>query len=40
MRFSAAGHGRATLVGEGSYWVNGRGPFPWTQPDPGAEATF
>ena len=40
MRFSAAGHGRATLVGDGSYWVNGRGPFPWTQPDPGVEATF
>jgi hypothetical protein len=38
MRFSAAGHGRATLVGDGSYWVNGHGPFPWT--DPGAEAAF
>ena len=30
MRFTAAGHGRATLVGDGSYWVNGHGPFPWT----------
>jgi len=38
MRFSAAGHGRATLVGDGSYWVNGRGPFPWS--DPGVEAAF
>jgi hypothetical protein len=33
MRFRAAGHGRATLVGEGSYWVNGRGPLPWTDRD-------
>jgi hypothetical protein len=38
MRFTAAGHGRATLVGDGSYWVNGRGPFPWS--DPGVEAAF
>jgi hypothetical protein len=38
MRFSAAGHGRATLVGTGSYWVNGRGPLPWT--DPSTEADF
>jgi len=38
IRFSAAGHGRATLVGTGSYWINGRGPLPWT--DPGAEAAF
>ena len=38
MRFSAAGHGRATLVGTGSYWVNGRGPLPWT--DQGIEAAF
>ena len=38
MRFSAAGHGRATLVGAGSYWVNGHGPLPWT--DPGTEAAF
>lgn len=42
MRFTAAGHGRATLVGDGSYWVNGRGPFPWSpaEPDAGAETTF
>jgi len=38
MRFSAAGHGRATLIGDGSYWVNGRGPFPWS--DPGVETAF
>jgi hypothetical protein len=38
MRFTAAGHGRATLAGDGSYWVNGRGPFPWT--DPGVETAF
>lgn len=38
MRFSAAGHGRAWLVGTGSYWVNGRGPNPWTEP--GVAATF
>jgi len=38
MRFTAAGHGRATLDGDGSYWVNGRGPFPWS--DPGVEAAF
>jgi hypothetical protein len=38
IRFRAVGHGRATLVGAGSYWVNGRGPLPWT--DPGAEAAF
>lgn len=38
MRFSAAGHGRATLTGVGSYWVNGRGPLPWT--DPGVETAF
>jgi hypothetical protein len=38
MRFTVAGHGRATLVGDGSYWVNGRGPLPWT--DPGIEAAF
>lgn len=31
MRFRAAGHGRATLVGEGNYWINGRGPLPWTR---------
>ena len=38
IRFTAAGHGRATLVGAGSYWVNGRGPLPWS--DPGEEAAF
>lgn len=38
IRFSAAGHGRAWLVGTGSYWVNGRGPNPWTEP--GVAATF
>jgi len=38
MRFSAAGHGRATLTGTGSYWVNGRGPLPWM--DPGVETAF
>lgn len=42
IRFSAAGHGRATLVGDGTYWVNGHGPFPWTDPasDPAAETAF
>jgi hypothetical protein len=38
IRFTAAGHGRATLVGSGSYWVNGRGPLPWS--DPGEETAF
>lgn len=38
MRFSAAGHGRAWLFGSGSYWVNGRGPNPWTEP--GSAAKF
>jgi hypothetical protein len=38
MRFRAAGHGRATLRGEGSYWVNGRGPLPWS--DTEVEAAF
>ena len=37
MQFSAAGHGRAWLIGTGSYWVNGNGPFPWTAP--AADAT-
>jgi hypothetical protein len=32
MRFRATGHGRATLRGDGSYWVNGRGPLPWSDP--------
>lgn len=42
MRFTAVGHGRATLVGEGTYWVNGHGPFPWSAPDAAAatEAAF
>jgi hypothetical protein len=38
MRFRAAGRGRATLTGDGSYWVNGRGPLPWA--DPGVEEAF
>lgn len=33
MRFRAVGRGRATLRGEGSYWVNGRGPLPWSDPE-------
>jgi hypothetical protein len=32
MQFSVAGHGRAWLVGSGTYWANGHGPFPWTAP--------
>ena len=38
MRFRAAGHGRAILRGDGSYWVNGRGPLPWS--DPAVETAF
>ena len=38
IRLSAAGHGRVSLVGTGTYWVNGRGPLPWTEP--GADAAF
>jgi hypothetical protein len=38
MRFSAVGRGRAVLRGEGSYWVNGRGPLPWS--DPAVETAF
>ncbi len=38
MRFSATGRGRAWLVGTGSYWVNGHGPTPWTEP--GVAAAF
>ena len=38
MRFIATGHGAAFLRGEGQYWVNGRGPLPWS--DPGADAAF
>jgi hypothetical protein len=37
MRFSVAGHGRAWLIGSGTYWANGHGPFPWTAP--AAEST-
>jgi hypothetical protein len=32
IRFSAGGHGRAWLIGTGTYWANGHGPFPWTAP--------
>ena len=32
IKFSAAGHGRAWLVGTGTYWANGHGPFDWTAP--------
>jgi hypothetical protein len=32
LEFSATGHGRAWLVGTGTYWANGHGPFPWTAP--------
>ncbi len=32
MRFGAAGHGQAWLVGTGTYRANGHGPFPWTEP--------
>jgi uncharacterized Zn-binding protein involved in type VI secretion len=38
MRFVATGHGRAVLRGHGRYWVNGVGPFPWSD-DP-LEAAF
>jgi len=37
MQFSAGGHGRAWLIGSGTYWANGHGPFPWTAP--AAEST-
>ena len=37
LRFRAAGHGRATLRGVGTYWVNGDGPFPWTDVDVDAD---
>jgi hypothetical protein len=39
MRFTATGRGRATLVGEGTFWVNGHGPFPWSSPDEAAPET-
>lgn len=38
MRFSAVGRGRVTLRGEGTFWVNGRGPLPWS--DPAVETAF
>ena len=37
-RFVATGHGRAVLVGEGVYYVNGHGPFQWA--DRGASSAF
>jgi hypothetical protein len=42
LQFGATGHGRAWLVGAGSYWANGEGPFPWTAPatTPTPSATF
>jgi hypothetical protein len=30
MCFSATGHGRAWLIGSGTYRANGHGPLPWT----------
>jgi hypothetical protein len=39
MRFSAGGHGRAWLIGAGTYWVNGMGPFLWTAPSADSTAT-
>ncbi len=38
IRFRAAGRGRAYLKGQGQYWVNGIGPFPW--PTAGGESSF
>ena len=38
VRFVASGHGRATLVGTGVYYVNGHGPFRWA--DGGVSSTF
>ncbi len=38
MRFVATGRGRAILRGEGEYWVNGHGPFPWSSE--GTESDF
>lgn len=32
MQFSATGHGRAWLVGTGTYQANGHAPLPWTAP--------
>jgi hypothetical protein len=34
MRFTATGHGVATLRGTGQFWVNGRGPHPWSSTPP------
>lgn len=39
IRFSAGGHGRAWLIGTGTYWANGHGPFPWTAPAAGSTTT-
>jgi hypothetical protein len=39
MRFTAGGHGRAWLIGAGTYWVNGRGPFMWTAPSAASTTT-
>jgi len=38
VRFVATGHGRAALVGTGIYYVNGHGPFRWS--DGGANSAF
>jgi hypothetical protein len=38
VRFVATGHGRAALVGTGVYYVNGHGPFRWS--DGGANSAF
>lgn len=38
VRFVATGHGRAALVGTGVYYVNGHGPFRWS--DGGANSVF
>ena len=39
MRLSATGHGRAWLIGTGTYWANGHGPFPWRAPAAESTAT-
>ena len=38
VRFVASGHGRAYLVGTGIYYVNGHGPFRWS--DGGSNSAF
>ena len=38
VRFVATGHGRAALVGSGVYFVNGHGPFRWS--DGGVHSAF